>query len=176
MIDFSTDHFALFELPRRYRIDRAALDAAYRKLQGEIHPDRHASAGDADRRLSLQASARVNEAYEALSDPAGRGEYLLGLHGIVTLGETDTAMPTDFLSEQMERREEIDEAMQRGDHAALEQGLDTVAGEAAVLEEELASALDDRQALGDAKTIVRKLRFLDRVREEITEALIEAEA
>ena len=176
MIDFSKDHFALFGLPRRYRIDRAALDAAYRKLQGEIHPDRHASAGDADRRLALQASARVNEAYEALSDAAGRGEYLLGLQGIVTLSETDTAMPMDFLSQQMERREEIDEAMQRGDHAALEQALDTVAGESAMLEQELERALDDALALDDAKAIVRKLRFLDRVREEITEALIEAEA
>jgi molecular chaperone HscB len=176
MIDFSADHFALFDLPRRYRIDSAALDAAFRKLQGEIHPDRHAAAGDADRRMSLQASARVNEAYETLRDPAGRGAYLLGLSGIATLSETDTSMPMEFLGDQMERREEIDAAIERNDHAALEQALDAVAGEAAVLERDLAAALDDRGALDEARTIVRKLHFIDRVRNEITEALIEAEA
>ena len=88
MIDFTADHFALFDLPRRYRIERAALDASYRRLQGEIHPDRHAGSDAAARRLALQASARVNEAYEALRDPAARGEYLLRLHGIASLGET----------------------------------------------------------------------------------------
>ena len=176
MIDFSADHFALFDLPRRYRIDLGMLNAAYRKLQGGIHPDRHASASDADRRLALQASARVNEAYDTLRDPAGRGEYLLGLEGIVTLSETDTAMPMDFLTEQMERREAIDEAIERSDHAALEAALDAVGSDATGLERELAAALDERGALDDAKTLVRKLRFLDRVRHEITEALIEAEA
>ena len=63
MIDFSRNHFELFGLPARYRVDAAALDGAYRKLQTEVHPDRFASARDADRRAALQASARVNEAY-----------------------------------------------------------------------------------------------------------------
>jgi molecular chaperone HscB len=176
MIDFSADHFALLGLPRRYRVDRTALDRAYRELQGAIHPDRHAGADDAGRRLALQASARVNEAYEALLDPAARGEYLLSLHGIASLGETDTAMPMDFLAGQMERREEIEDAISRTDHAALERILEAVAAEAAGLDDALARAIDDRGALDDAKTAVRKLRFLDRVRHEINEALIEAEA
>jgi len=176
MIDFTADHFALFGLPRRYRIDAKALDRAYRRLQAEIHPDRHTSADDAGRRLALQASARVNEAYAALQDPAARGEYLLGLQGLASLSETDTSMPMDFLTGQMERREEIEDATARGDHAAIETALAARGGDARDLEAELAAALDDRHALDEAKTMVRKLRFLDRVRHEITEALIEAEA
>jgi len=39
----------------------------------------------------------------------------------------------------------------------------------------LAEAIDDRAALDEAKTAVRKLRFLDRVKHEINDALIEAE-
>jgi hypothetical protein len=58
----------------------------------------------------------------------------------------------------------------------LETTLDAIVADARVLDGELAAALDDRQALDDAKTLVRKIRFLDRVRHEITEALIEAEA
>jgi molecular chaperone HscB len=176
MIDFAADHFALFALPRRFRIDLAALDRAYRSLQAEIHPDRHASSGDANRRLALQASARANEAYETLRDPAARGEYLLGLAGIASLSEKDTSMPMDFLAEQMERREAIDEARSAGDHSALEAAFEAVVDDAAVLETGLAAAIDDRADLDEAKTLVRKLRFLQRVRQEITDALIEAEA
>jgi molecular chaperone HscB len=176
MIDFSADHFSLFRLPRRYRVDAAALDRAYRALQNAIHPDRHAAGGDAGRRLALQASARVNEAYATLRDPAGRGEYLLGLHGVESLAQTDTAMPAEFLLEQMERREAIAEARASGDHPALEQALAGIAVERAALEAEVASAIDDRAALDAAKTAVRKLRFLDRVKHEINDALIEAEA
>ncbi len=62
MIDFSQDYFALFGLPPRYRFDADQLDLAYRTLQREIHPDRYAVADEAERRLALQSSARVNEA------------------------------------------------------------------------------------------------------------------
>jgi molecular chaperone HscB len=176
MIDFAADHFALFGIPRRFRIDAAALDRAYRAVQAAVHPDRFAAAGDASRRLALQSSARVNEAYETLRDPAARGEYLLGLAGIASLAETDTAMPMDFLADQMERREAIDEARDAGDHAALEAALEAIVADARTLEDGLAAALDDAGDLPGAKTHVRKLRFLQRVRQEITDALIEAEA
>src|SRR4051794_8729833 len=76
MIDFSRNHFDLLGLPPRYRVDVAALDAAYRKLQTEVHPDKFAAAGDAEKRVALQASARVNEAYRALKDPVQRAQYL----------------------------------------------------------------------------------------------------
>jgi molecular chaperone HscB len=118
----------------------------------------------------------VNEAYARLRDQAARGEYLLGLSGIESLSETDTQMPADFLIEQMERREAIDEARAEGDHAALERALDDIGDERKALDAELAEAIDARQALDEARTLVRKLRFLDRVKSEITDALIAIEA
>ena len=176
MIDFSHDHYALFDLPRRFKIDQALLEERYRALQAGVHPDRHTSKDAAGRRLALQASSRVNEAYATLRDPAARGEYLLGLSGIESLAETDTAMPPEFLIEQMERREAIAEAGSDGNHAALERALTEIEGERKALVAELADAIDDRAALGEAKTAVRKLRFLDRVKSEITDLLIAIEA
>jgi len=61
MIDFSRNHFELFGLPAHFRFDPARLDSAYRALQSEVHPDRFATADDAERRMALQSSARVNE-------------------------------------------------------------------------------------------------------------------
>lgn len=175
MIDFSADHFALFGLPRNFRIDSFELDRRWRSLQADVHPDRHASGDDASRRMALQASSRVNEAYAILCDPAARGEYLLRLLGIESLSETDTSMPADFLIEQMERRESIEEASDAGDHTALELALAEIDIERRVLTAGLADFLD-AQATDDAKTSVRKLRFLDRVKSEINDSLIAIEA
>ena len=179
VIDFRQDHFALFDLPRTFRVDAAALDRRYRALQSEVHPDRHASAEQAAdpalQRMALQASARVNEAYATLRDPASRGEYLLSLEGIESLSETDTVMPPDFLMEQMERREAIEDAARDGNSNALEAALQDIAVERLSLIDDIANALDRRQ-LDNAKTAVRKLRFLDRVKSEINDALIAIEA
>src|SRR5258708_13636217 len=120
MIDFAQDYFSLFGLPARYDVDRAALDAAYRALQASVHPDRHASAGEARRRLALQASARVNEAYRTLKSPVDRAQYLLKLQGVDALSETDTALPQDFLEYQLERRQAIEEAREGNDARRLE--------------------------------------------------------
>ena len=119
MLDFSCNHFALFDLPERFALDGAALDAAYRRLQSKVHPDRYADGTDAERRLALQASARVNEAYRALREPVTRAEYLLTLHGIDARDETDTRLPLDFLERQLERREEASAAASAHDARTL---------------------------------------------------------
>ena len=102
-MDFSDDHFALLGLPRAFRLDTTLLDARYRALQAEVHPDRFANAGDAERRLSLQWSTRINEAYQTLKKPLPRARYLLLLANYDVGAENNLVMLTDFLIEQMER-------------------------------------------------------------------------
>ena len=175
MIDFSKDYFALFGLPRSYRFDASALDAAYRKLQSEIHPDRFASAGEAERRLALQSSARVNEAYRSLKDPVERAQYLLSLRGVDALAETDTSLPLEFLESQLERREAIADAVDRRDASALDAIKREVRGEAGELERALVPQLDRETGQDDAITTVRKLKFLSKLAADIdgAHALIE---
>ena len=74
MIDFSRNYFDLFGLAPAFRFDSAVLDRAFRELQTEVHPDRFAGGSDAQKRLALQSSARVNEAYRALKEPVRRGK------------------------------------------------------------------------------------------------------
>jgi len=174
MIDFSQDYFALFGLPPRYRFDPEALDAAYHALQRAVHPDRYASADETERRLALQSSARVNEAYRALKDPIGRAQYLLSLHGIDALGETDTALPMQFLQRELERREAMAEAQARGDPGGLEALLQQVRADAAALETALADRLD-LQAWNAAREAVRELRFLTKVAGDLEMAIAEGE-
>jgi molecular chaperone HscB len=175
MIDFSSDYFALFGLPARYRFDPVELERAYRALQSEIHPDRYACADESERRLALQSSARVNEAYRALKDPVGRAQYLLSLRGIDALAETNTTLPQDFLERELERREALADAHAARDSAQLDALLLAVRSDAAALESSLATRLDAEE-WNAARDAVRELRFLSKVAGDIEAALGDVES
>ena len=120
-MDFNADHFSLFNLPRTFRLDASLLDQRYREIQAQVHPDKFAHAGAAEQRLSLHWATRVNEAYQTLKRPLLRAQYLLKLAGNEIDAENNTAMPSDFLMEQMEWREAVVEAKQARDQGELEQ-------------------------------------------------------
>ncbi len=161
--------FELFGLPETYDLDLSQLAARYRELQRQVHPDRFAAGSDQERRLSMQMTALINEAYATLRDPVARGRYLLGLRGVETDAETDTRVDPGFLEQQMELREALDAA--RDDPARLA----ALATEVSTLQAEKTAevarwlARDDNAA---ARGVVREMQFLAKLREEI-EALEE---
>src|SRR5580765_8487763 len=107
-VNLNQNHFELFGLPTSFAVDTAALEARYHELQREVHPDRFASAPEAERRVSMQLATRVNEAYQSLKSPLKRAVYILQLRGVDPGFETNTAMPPEFLMEQMSWRERIE--------------------------------------------------------------------
>jgi molecular chaperone HscB len=167
LIDFSRNHFELFGLPERFRLDTAMLDRAFRALQSEVHPDRFAGAPESEQRLALQSSARVNEAYKVLRQSVTRAQYLLTLHGIDAFAETDTALPHDFLECQLERRETAADALAAGDAARLKKLADGARADAHQLEQRLTVRLDGEGAWEAARAEVRELRFLGKLAEDI---------
>lgn len=171
MIDFSRNHFDLLGVPRQYRIDADALAAAYRTLQASVHPDRHAQADDAQRRLALQASARVNEAYATLQDRVLRAQYLLRLGGVEAVSETDTALPFEFLEAQLERREAAEDARNAGDDRTLAALLNEVRTDADALAAQIGAELDEAHAYDAARTHVRQLTFLAKLAQDLDEML-----
>ncbi|MEO6929447.1 MAG: Fe-S protein assembly co-chaperone HscB [Casimicrobiaceae bacterium] len=171
MIDFAHNHFELFGLPARYRIDAAALEARYGELQRNVHPDRSAGGDATQQRLALQASARVNEAYRTLKDPVERGRYLLELAGIDALVETDTVLALPFLEAQLERRERADDARDAQDIDRLDQIIAEIRDESRGRERMLEQRLDARD-LQSARADVRELKFLQKVAADVS-AMIE---
>jgi molecular chaperone HscB len=115
------NHFELFNLPAKFDIDLSALDTAYRDVQGRVHPDRFVNASDTEKRVALQWATRANEAYQTLKNPLKRARYLVELNGIDLQTESNTAMPMDFLMQQMEWREALGEARAAKDGGALDQ-------------------------------------------------------
>jgi molecular chaperone HscB len=109
-VNLSHSDFELFGLPQRFAQERADLDQRWKDLQREAHPDRFAGQGATAQRAALQWSVRINEAYQRLKDPLKRAAYLCELRGAPISAESNTAMPPEFLVQQMEWREALDEA------------------------------------------------------------------
>jgi molecular chaperone HscB len=162
----ASSHFELFHLPCQFALDAKALDTAYRAVQSEVHPDRFAAAGDAQKRVALQWATRANEAYQTLRAPLPRAIYLLQLRGIETQAETNTVMEPAFLMQQMEWRERIEDAAGARNVQALDELLDELHDEQRLRFDKLAALLDSHadQAAAEA---VRQLMFIERVAAEI---------
>lgn len=174
-MDLSADFFSLLGLPPVFRLNVADLDARYRDIQAQVHPDRFAHAGEAERRVSMQWATHANEAYQTLKKPLARAQYLLRLSGHDIQAESNTAMPADFLMEQMEWREAVMDARAGGDHHELEHLYHRLRGDIDSRYAALAELLDvakDYPAAGDA---VRRLMFLDKLLHEIDDAIASLE-
>jgi molecular chaperone HscB len=171
MIDFAQSHFALFGLNPAFSIDSKTLDARYREQVALYHPDRFAAAPDFERRASLQAATHINEAYQTLKSALPRARYLLQLAGVDTQEETNTAMPMDFLMAQMEWRESIGDAKASKNVDALENLAREMRAEMQALEDKLATQIDTQQDFANAAMSVRKLRFMEKLDQEIGDAI-----
>ncbi len=163
------NHFALFHLPQQFAIDTAALDAAYREVQNQVHPDKFVSAADAEKRVAMQWATRANEAYQTLKSPFKRVVYLCELNGVDLQVESNTAMPTAFLMQQMAWREALDDARDTRDLGALEK-LDATLRAARKTELDAIAGLLDNGRFEDAGQGVRQLMFLEKFGEEIARA------
>jgi molecular chaperone HscB len=169
-IDFTKNHFDLFHLPISFQMDSAALDVAYRDVQREVHPDKFTTASDAEKRLAAQWATRANEAYQTLKSPLNRGRYFLKIHGIETEEESNTAMPLEFLMQQMEWREAVVDARASKDEATLDELAAQKNADEKNLFAQLSVELNQPSTFADARLTVRKLRFIEKLGEEIDDA------
>jgi molecular chaperone HscB len=166
----SGNHFELFGLQPAFALDAAALEKSYREIQSQVHPDRFAHAGDAERRASLQWTTRVNEAFQTLKHPVKRASHILALHGVDVAFETNTAMPEKFLMQQMELREALENAERAKDTKALDSLQQSIARDKAALERALAQRIDAERNYEAAAGLVRELQFLEKLEAEIDAA------
>lgn len=167
-MNLDDNDFVLFGLPEQFDLDRADLDARWRRLQATAHPDRFAAQGAAAQRLAMQWSVRINEAFGRLREPLARATYLCELRGVPIAANTNTAMPAEFLMQQMAWREALEAA---GDDAGLAALATEVAAREADLLAQVKTLLDDQAAPALAAERVRALMFIQRFRADLCERL-----
>jgi molecular chaperone HscB len=167
-MNLHSSDFELFRLPQRFAQERADIDQRWKELQREAHPDRFAAQGASAQRAALQWSVRINEAYQRLKDPLKRAAYLCELRGAPIQAENNTAMPPEFLMEQMEWREALDEAH---DEADLDQLSDRVLQRQREMLSRIQQLLDLEGDAPAAAQQVRALMFIERFAQDVESRL-----
>lgn len=167
-MNIDDDDFTLFGQVERFALDAAGLDRRWRELQAEVHPDRFAAQGAAAQRVAMQWSVRVNEAYRRLKDPLRRAAYLCERRGVPVEAQRNTAMPREFLMQQMAWREALEDA---SDAQAVQQLDDRVAAEERLMLQRLEQQLDTQAETKAAADLVRELMFVARFRQDIDQRL-----
>lgn len=161
------NHFELFGLPQGFALDPAALADTYRRLQAQVHPDRFAAAPQGERLAALSRAALINDAYATLKSPLRRAEYLLSLQGHDIRGESRTLQDRAFLMQQMEWREALEDLRHANDsEEAIDAFRREIKGNYQTLLAQLVGLLDEG-AWETATDLVRKLKFVEKMLEEI---------
>ncbi len=167
-MNLQSSDFELFDLAPKFAQDGAAVDTRWKDLQREVHPDKFSTQGAAAQRLAMQWSVRINEAYRRLKDPLKRAAYLCELNAEPVDAENNTAMASDFLMQQMQWREELEEA---SSVAELDQLAEQVATARTALLQQCARLLDEQHDYKAAVHKVRALMFIERFASDVQSRL-----
>lgn len=169
--DFSRNYFQLFGLEVSFQIDEGRLDSQYQSLQSQHHPDRFVEGDEQEKRIAMQATTFINEAYKILKEPQARARYMLELQDVVFDLEKDTTQDMNFLLEQMNLREQIDEV---GAHDDAQTDpldlLDELHRQAQKEKKQLIEEFEnyfDHKNWDQAKEVVLKLQFYARLQQQI---------
>jgi molecular chaperone HscB len=166
-MDISQDFFACYGLARGFEVDLKGLRQSHRTLQQTHHPDRFVSHSHEQQRRAVQTTAYLNQAFATLRSPLKRGIYLLQLQGMDPLAHTNTQMPMDFLLQQIELRETMEDIPQQQDaESAIEALAAALQGQALALEAEFARAYSGVE-YSVAETAVRKLQFIVKLQQQL---------
>ncbi len=112
--------FELFGLAPSFSIDASSLDAQWKARAAQVHPDRFVNASAPEKRVAMQWSTQLNEAYRVLRDPLQRAKYLCELAGQDVTESASRTLGMAFLSQQMEWREALENLEAAHDGAGLD--------------------------------------------------------
>jgi molecular chaperone HscB len=171
MKNLNSSDFDIFDLPPRFELDEAMLDAAYLRLQNMTHPDRFSNASAQEKRLAVQWSTRINEAYKRLKKPMERAIYWCELHG-ESPKTHQSNIPQALLIQQMEWRESLENAEEIERVEAL---IDEVIREKQQCLKRIAHDIDENNDVQAAKMTAQTLLFIDKFLIELNKKLEQLE-
>lgn len=164
------NYFELFSLTPSYDIDTALLAERYHELQRAVHPDKFANSSEQDKRIAVQRTAQVNDGFSTLKDPLSRAEHILALAGIDLSHESTTVKDTQFLMQQMEWRESLEDIAHSEDPDAMITELYACFNEYSnCISLDLAGLLlsHSESDLASAADLIRKLKFMAKLQIEL---------
>ena len=169
------NYFELYNLPVSFHVDEAQVKKKFYELSKKFHPDFYINESDEKQAEILELSTANNKAYQVLSNPLKRIEYVLQLNNLMVEGDK-YQLQQDFLMEMMEVNEALMELEFDDDPIALEK----IRNEIAAIEKGLFDELYrhttqfDAEANPENETILLKIKdiwyrqkYLLRIRESL---------
>lgn len=135
-----------------------------------MHPDKYVQASEQEKRLSLQYSVFINEAYQTLINPVLRAAYLLKLSGIDVSTNENAPVDPEFLMLQIEFRETLEEIGASGSSEGDIDRLDELKTRIESLEKDLQMEFElahFEKELKKAEQSVYKMQFTGKLLTEI---------
>lgn len=166
------NYFELFAVPMTFDLDLQRLSENYQSLQKLTHPDKFAGQSEQQQRLAVQKNAQVNDGYQILKSPISRAEHILSLRGIELANETQTMQDMTFLMQQMQWREALEESGSSTDPQSV---IDDLIDEVDTARKKISKnilcqfELNTDEANQAVAEDVRKLKFIDKMHDEIGE-------
>lgn len=105
------NYFELLGVQERFSLDLLQIEKKRKELLLTVHPDRFSNGSDLQKRLALQWTTKINEAFAVLKDPAQRAIYLCKNKGKIFDIEKSKAFSIEVLEKQMELREKLSEVV-----------------------------------------------------------------
>ena len=164
------NYFALFGIEECFEVDIAKLSPVYQMLQKTVHPDKFAHASAQEQLIAVQKSAEINDAYQTLKQPIKRAEYLLRLREFDMPSEQASFQDTQFLMQQMELREMLEDIRSASDiDAAIFNANEILDTEYQKLSLEMQKSLNENtnEANLAASNHLRKLKFFQKLHIEL---------
>jgi molecular chaperone HscB len=165
----------------RFEINRAELDQRFRQLQALVHPDKFANASAAEQRHAAEQSMNINDAYQTLKDPLKRAMLICAIRGHEVNLNTNTAMSSKFLVEQMQLRETLEDLLAKAqlvstDLPECEDQLEALHEEVQLAQRtrlaQLNSQLDIHNNPVEAVTLIKELMFFNKLALEVDDAQV----
>lgn len=160
------NYFELFGLSMSFELDAAELDAQWKARAAQVHPDRYVNASAPEKRVAMQWSTQLNEAYRVLRDPLRRAKYLCELAGQDVSESANRVLDMGFLGQQMQWRETLEDLEANSDVDGLLSLYDQVSVDARERHAQMAHFINQQQ-WPEAVKCLREWMFVEKFLQEI---------
>lgn len=173
-----TDYFAFYGLPIGFNPDAGLIKQQFYAFSKKYHPDFYINESEEKQAEVLELSTLNNKAYQVLSDPQRRLQYVLELKGVLSEGE-NYVLPQSFLMEMMD----VNEALMDLQFEPDAEKLATLSASVSVIEKELTEEIlrltagfdgqsepEQNKILSEVKDLYYRNKYLLRIRDSIKAA------